>query len=165
MIKIYFDTEFTDLVGIETDIKLISAGFVASDGRELYFELVDHYHLDDCSAFVHESVLPLLDAAKYGMPARQAAQTMKAWIESFVGPVGLVSDAPAFDWPLIRDLFDQHRCWSSNLAGTPLHVNAGNLQQGIENFFQYQPIAIRHHALWDARALAHAAKVMDEYRE
>ena len=37
---VYFDTEFTDLTDAFGPIKLISAGFVAEDGRELYFDPV-----------------------------------------------------------------------------------------------------------------------------
>jgi len=32
------------------------------------------------------------------------------------------------------------------------------VEDKIEHYFEYQPLAIRHHALWDARALASAFK-------
>ncbi|MDP1872049.1 MAG: hypothetical protein Q8K61_10550 [Gallionella sp.] len=55
---IFFDTEFTEL-GI--DPKLISIGLISEDGtREFYAELSDTYQPTDCSAFVHEAVLPHL---------------------------------------------------------------------------------------------------------
>ncbi len=37
--KIFLDTEFTDLTDKFRPIRLISAGFVAQNGSEFYFEL------------------------------------------------------------------------------------------------------------------------------
>lgn len=161
-ITVYFDTEFTDLVAIEYDIRLISAGFVAPDGREFYFELSDNYKEDECSLFVVEGVLPHLDIGKHGMTCAQAAAKLSAWLEAFGEPVRLATDAPGYDWPLIAELLEDHS-WPANLERKPFNVNVGNVEQEIENYFTYQPMAIRHHALWDARALAHAAAIENKY--
>ena len=40
---VYFDTEFTDLTDASGPIRLISAGFLAENGSEFYFELNDNY--------------------------------------------------------------------------------------------------------------------------
>ena len=40
----------------------------------------------------------------------------------------------------------------------PLNVGGYVVACRIENYFEYQPLAIRHHALWDARTLAKAVK-------
>lgn len=58
---IYIDTEFSTLMARIQNIKLISAGFVAENGQELYFELPKNYREADCSYFVSESVIPHLE--------------------------------------------------------------------------------------------------------
>lgn len=156
MKTIYFDCEFTDLVGITHDIKLISAGFVSECGKEFYSELLDHYTEEECSEFVIEAVLPHLDDVKHGMTTGKAAAALKVWLESFGEQVQLASDAPGYDWPLITELLADHGQWPANLEKKCLNVNVGMVQQRIEDYFEYQPLAIRHHALWDARALASA---------
>ena len=171
--KIYFDTEFTDLVGIVFDIKLISAGFVAEDGSEHYFELTNHYDEGECSTFVCEAVLPHLNHEKHGKYPKEAIEQLNAWIEGFGEPVTLCSDAPGYDWSLLHDLFSDYG-FPSNLIRRPLSVNTPDVLRGIEEYFEtqpyavrdpknwdaremaYRPMAIRHHALWDARALAYA---------
>lgn len=159
--KIYFDTEFTDLIGFVHDIKLISAGFVAATGEEFYFELKDNYTEGECSSFVCETVLPALDHKKYGMCEAEARLRMKVWIQSFKEPVELCSDAPGYDWPLLYDIFNKNSGWPVNLIRKPVSVNTYEIQQNIEIYFAYQPLAIRHHALWDARALASAVKAYE----
>ncbi len=171
--KIYFDTEFTDLIGIVFDIKLISAGFVTDDGSEHYFELTNHYDEGECSTFVCEAVLPHLGIEKYGKDPADAIRDLNAWIESFGEPVTLCSDAPGYDWGLLHDLFTDYG-FPQNLVRRPLSVNTQEVMRGIEEYFEtqpyaikdqahwdahemmYRPIAIRHHSLWDARALAFA---------
>lgn len=77
--KIYFDTEFTSLDSI-IDYKLISAGFVAENGQEFYFEMMEHYDFDECSYFVQESVLLHLDNEKHGMTESEARIRLKQWL-------------------------------------------------------------------------------------
>jgi hypothetical protein len=158
--KIYFDTEFTSLDSI-VDYKLISAGFVAENGQEFYVELTKHYSIDECSNFVQEAVLPHLDHKTYGMVEPQARLYLKQWFQSFKEEVVLCSDAPGYDFPLIYDLCHKNKNWAHNLRKMPANVGSHFVEQGIENYFQYQPMAIRHHALWDARALAAAVKAYE----
>jgi len=40
-VNVYFDCEFSDLIGIKHDPCLISIGLVASNGKEFYAELSD----------------------------------------------------------------------------------------------------------------------------
>lgn len=152
--KIYIDTEFTDLHGFISPIKLISAGFVAEDRQEFYFE-TDIFEEGECSSFVCEAVLPHLNAKKYGMCKAEAWLRLKVWVQSFKEPVEFCSDAPGYDWGLIYDFFEEFE-WPSNLVRKPVNVNTHAVLQGIEIYFECQPMAIRHHALWDARALAFA---------
>lgn len=175
--KIYIDTEFTDLLGITVDTLLISAGFVAEDGSEHYFELTNHWEEGGCSTFVLEAVLPHLDLEKHGKDPKKAIEDLNVWIESFGEPVTLCSDAPGYDWGLLYDLFTDYG-FPSNLVRRPLSVNTPDVMRGIEEYFEtqpyavrdpknwdahemmYRPFAIRHHALWDARALAYGNGVM-----
>ena len=158
---IYFDCEFTDLYDDVGPIKLISAGFVTFDSEEFYFELTDNYVKSDCSMFVEDEVLPHLNSAKHGMTSIAAAQSLKAWIEDLgFADLALASDAPQFDFTLVKDLLDRYDCWPYNLSkeGVDLKEVFKNvhIDSRVEEYFKYQPLAIRHHALWDARALAKA---------
>lgn len=158
---IYFDCEFTNLYGDEGPIKLISAGFVTFDGREFYFELTDNYALSDCSYFTEDIVLPELDFAKHGMSCVDAANKLKGWIEDLsFEDLALASDAPNYDFALIQELLERHDCWPSNLIKEAVDVIETykhiDIDTRIDEYFTYQPKAIRHHALWDARALAKA---------
>jgi hypothetical protein len=158
--KVFFDTEFSDLLGVVVDIRLISLGFVSDCGQEFYAELKDEFKPGECSTFVHEAVLPHLNLEKYGMSTSEFRVKFKGWIQSFKEPVELCSDSVGYDFGLLLDLYDdahKHN-WPTNLATKAISVNSRESQQGIETYFECQPMAIRHHALWDARALASSVK-------
>ena len=159
---IYFDTEFTDLNDTFGPIRLISAGFVAENGLEMYFELTDNYQKFDCSEFVIENVLPHLDCTRYGMLTTQAVSRLCEWIENFGETVHLATDAPHYDWPLIKELLVVHKSWPNNLFGEPISVDVNSIQERYEQYFECQPVAIRHHALWDARALKTATRGIND---
>lgn len=152
--KIFLDTEFTNLTDKFGPIRLISAGFVAQNGSEFYFELSDSYEENDCSYFVLEHVLPHLKNVKYGMTSAQAAIQLKAWCEGFGEPVQFASDAPAYDFDLIALLLREQKISIDKLDLKCLQLDAYMVEDKIERYYEYQPMAIRHHALWDARALA-----------
>lgn len=159
--KIFIDTEFTDL-NAGDNIKLISAGFVAENGEEFYFELIDNFVKADCSNFVIDEVLPHLDNRKHGMKVSEAMLKLKAWCENFGERVRFLSDAPYYDFSLIAELLYYENLIIENLEVLAVQVNIdfvisdadGSIADRIEKYFEYQPMAIRHHALWDARALA-----------
>lgn len=152
--KIYLDTEFTDLTDESGPIRLISAGFVAQNDSEFYFELTDNYQHDDCSYFVLEHVLPHLNHDRHGTLSTEAALKLKAWCEGFGEPVQFASDAPAYDFDLIALLLHDQKIKIDNLDVKCLQLDAYMVEDKIERYYEYQPMAIRHHALWDARALA-----------
>jgi hypothetical protein len=159
--KVFFDTEFTNLIGIVCDIKLISAGFVSENGSEFYIEFKDNFEPGECSTFVHEAVLPHLGLDKYGMSNPEFRIRFKDWIQSLGEPVELCCDSIGYDWGLFVDLYSDDNVshsWPTNLSRKPVNVNNHEVLQGVENYFQYQPVAVRHHALWDARALAASVK-------
>jgi hypothetical protein len=158
--KVFFDAEFTDLVGIVEDIKLISLGFVGYDGRELYLELHQNFEKKNCSQFVLEAVLPKLDRSKHTLSNAEAAAKVKEWIDGLGEQVHLVTDAPAYDWSLLYDFLEDHQAWPNNLKRSPIDANVHEILQATDQYFDFQVMAERHHALWDARALAAGFKVV-----
>lgn len=69
MRRIFFDTEFADLVA---DAMLISIGFGDEAGeRTFYAELSDTWQLDDVGEFARDVVLPLLDGGTALMTVRE----------------------------------------------------------------------------------------------
>lgn len=110
---IFIDTEFTDL---SSDAKLISIGMIANSGEKFYVELTDTWTYEDCSEFVKEVVLPLLDALERPRPPNNASIyhrltlqecrfALEHWIASFMEPVQFWSDSPSHDWKWIRAIF------------------------------------------------------------
>lgn len=154
--RIYYDTEFTSLEG-NVDWDLISAGFVAEDGREWYAEITD-FNRYECSPFVVETVLPLLDGRlDQRMPGAWFAPKLCGWLASFGEDIELVSDAGC-DWFLVngychRDFADlpfrvQARTWQrSDVESIELAL------QEVEAAFWRRNSGKQHHALWDARRL------------
>lgn len=157
--QVYFDCEFTDLVGIRHDPKLISIGLVAANGRDFYAELSDTWTEEICSDFVLDTVLPELTGGEALMTETECADHLRDWIESFDVPVELCSDSPPFDWPYIEDLFGRYG-WPSNLSRKCIWIDVDDphYYEATERFWQdnLHLGAVRHHALWDAHALRHA---------
>lgn len=157
---IYIDTEFTTLMARIQNIKLISAGFVAEDGQEFYFELPNNYRETDCSYFVSENVTPYLDGGeKVAFSSLDAVTKLQNWVENFNVPVTFLTDAPSYDWLLLNELFYRHGDnFPKNLSHTPLNVASLRVETFVEKYFENNKDEIRHHAMSDARALAYACK-------
>ena len=157
---IYIDTEFTTLMARIQNIKLISAGFVEEDGQEFYFELPNNYRKTDCSYFVSENVIPYLDGGEnVAFSSLDAVTKLKGWVENFNMPVTFLTDAPSYDWLLLNELFYRHGDnFPKNLSPNPLNVRSERVETFIAKYFEDNKYAKRHHALWDARALAYACK-------
>jgi hypothetical protein len=151
---VYIDTEFTDLYADNGPIRLISAGFVAENGQELYFELTDNYEVIDCSEFVLENVLTYLDHGKYGLTTAEAALKLKAWCEGLGGRIQFATDAPMYDYKLIAEMLFYQSVIIENLDMQALYFNAVDIEYKIQKYFEENPDAYRHNALADARALA-----------
>lgn len=159
MIKIFYDTEFTSLGSI-VEPHLISIGMIAEDGREFYAELTDTWERGECSDFVIEAVLPLLQGGQYRMGLHQLKCRLAEWIEGFEEEVVLVSDA-GFDWDWIVYIFDQPLLWPKNLvrlravsteslSGERLH----DYNNAYWKFFEETvPRPAAHHSLNDAKAI------------
>ncbi len=153
---IFFDTEFHDLVKTP---KLISIGLVSEDSREFYGELSDTYEADECSEFVQETVLPLLEGGDVLMSRAQLRGRLKDWLESFGEPVSLATDSLAWDWPRMHELFPTPKDWPANVDRRPLLLSMnymndyGKFEEAVEEAFA-TGILRRHHALDDAKANA-----------
>jgi hypothetical protein len=72
----FLDTEYTGLR--QPTPKLISLGMVCEDGRrEFYVELADTWRHEDCSDFVKQEVLPLLQGE--AVPFLVARERLGTW--------------------------------------------------------------------------------------
>lgn len=154
--RIYFDTEFTTMDAL-AECELISAGFVAEDGREWYAELTD-FRTSECSAFVHERVLPQLGApGTLRLTSDEIGPRLAEWLATFGEPIDLVTDY-AGDWYLLNDyarfsfkaLPNQVRGQVWQRLEHPLVVPA--LIEAEAGFWSTHP-GRQHHALYDARRL------------
>ncbi len=151
--RVFADTEFTSSFG---DGVLISAGLVTEDGRECYVELADGWTLDECTPFVHDVVLPLLDrnsSTTFGTEA--AADFVAAWLQ-ILGDVEINVDAR--DDEYLLKLLLGHRAEDLSIAWRYLTWESGaealEFDRHVEALFYN--VSRRHHALVDARVLRDA---------
>lgn len=164
MTSVFFDTEFSSLEKNGTQA-LISIGCVAEDGREFYVELSNTWHPANCSDFVVQNVLPLLNGGECRITEAELAVRLKDWIEGLTEKeVILRSDQPRIDWQWVEQLFQFHGCWPKNLrrkCGTIYfnHDYQINRYQAALREYWKANTARQHHALVDAKSLLFAWKV------
>ena len=149
MRTLFLDTEFTSLTA---DYRLISLALVDAADAELYVELSDGWSPADCSTFVHEIVLPQLDLARHGRSRAEAANELRAFLAGY-GEVEIVSDALAWDWPLLLELL--------GADGLPKHVRC---REDAELLSDLGEADIPHHALLDARLMSGAEQRRQQKR-
>jgi len=148
MIRLFVDTEFTDLI----DCELLSIGVVSADGREFYMERND-VDLSRCGDFCRVAVLPQLgkDPSAVGTEL-ETAFTLKNWLISFLpdAPVVVSVDHPT-DWELFAYLVRDEQTLK-----VPAWIRAQSIRNALDprDIEQYWKIHGRraHHALHDARA-------------
>lgn len=174
--KVYLDTEFTQLRQPNKETKLISIGLVTADfDRSFYAELTDNYDISDCSDFVVEGVMPLLDAPELPeqidyknvyakMTKAQCREHLAYWIAAIQEHVEINSDAPSYDWPLLTDLF-KGQAWPINLFREcrncyPSSINEFLYREVEEKLFN-GTLFRRHHALHDAKVMAISHRVVE----
>lgn len=145
--RIYLDTEFTSLNRYRA--QLISLALVVPEGPEFYVELTDTWTLADCSPFVTNTVLPLLDHGVYGRTTDHARAELLAFLQA-LGTVEIITDAPDHDWPLLL--------WLAGPAGLPANVHPEPGLLSIDLDADYASEEPPHHALQDARLLAALAE-------
>lgn len=149
MIRIFFDTEFTDLI---VDPQLISIGLIDESGeRVFYAELSDTYRLADVGDFAREAVLPQLEGGAIRLTMAELREQLKAWLEAFGEPVKLATDSLSWDWPWIQEIFEDMATWPPNLDGKPL-ILAQETEFNLATERAFAGGLCRHHALDDAKA-------------
>ena len=145
---VYLDTEFTDF----TNARLISLGMVAANGETLYLEINDTWTRADCSEFVREVVLPLLEGGEHACTAAEADRRTRAFLERVAAESGvmLISDSEI-------DLVLLVRVWGEAgkpAVGTDAAVITLGMPQEMAREDAYEALQLRrHHALDDAIAL------------
>lgn len=147
-LKVFIDTEFTDFV----DPQLISIGLVAETGEEFYAELP--YDIQACSAFVRETVLPLLG---YAPDAEVSKDVLYAKITEWLRIVRSRSDVIEIcydyqtDWDLFYDVLGgQVPAWCMR------RLVADRIGELLRYEFHQKNRLPEHHALNDARANCYA---------
>ena len=161
-VKVYFDTEFTKFQDMRSEPKLISIGCVAWSGEEFYAELSDTYQVSDCSDFVIETVLPLLERGDKMMLEAQCATRLKQWVVGLGKEVQFMSDSPLHDWPFVQYLFNFYG-WPENLNRKCGYVYQEDQfkQRRYERFladYWTRNHERMHHSLVDARSMQWATK-------
>lgn len=151
---IYLDTEFTSLNRYQA--KLISLALVVPEGPEFYAELTDTWSPADCSSFVMDTVLPLLDHANHGRTTEQARAELLTFLQP-LGPVEIITDAPDHDWPLLL--------WLAGPAGLPANVHPEPGLLSIDLDADYAGEEPPHHALADALLLAALVESWNRQRD
>ena len=76
MIRVFFDTEFTDF----TNMDMISIGMVAETGEEFYKENLDFIQVWS-SEWVRLNIYPLLNHAKFGAKRHEIAMALDEFVD------------------------------------------------------------------------------------
>lgn len=160
LMRVFFDTEFTDLTA---DADLISLGFVSENGPTLYLELSD-WDQGKVSDFVRESVLPrLTQAPEMQLSRREAAAAIRGFLVPLGTEIELVSDS-IWDWRLLQRLLSDP---SGALApGLQVRHRLHSIRDATEMDIFDQAAAPwqrnAHNALADAHALRAGVLAIEE---
>lgn len=141
--RLFLDSEFTQL---KADAKLVSLALVAEDGREFYVELLDTWHVEDCSEFVVNIVLPQLWGGVHASPVPEARNALLEFLASFDEVLDIATDAPQYDWEFFCELAYDDGKWPRNVRNYPTDATT------LEAVNDGGPLP--HHALLDARIIA-----------
>ena len=161
---VFLDTEFTQFA----DPELLSIALVAEDGREFYAERTD-YNRESCSAFVIETVVPLLGRVPGAACTAQAlAGRLCAWFAELPEPAIVVFDF-ALDWHLLAAAMRGHEAHKPPCDfAQALHLDSYAIthpvfEKALNAAFSddWPP----HHALADARALMAAYRAWRPFME
>jgi hypothetical protein len=138
--RYFIDTEY-NWHSASGQIRPLSVGIVAEDGREFY-GVANTIHSFSCTPFVKEHVIPVIGDAtpKY---RSEVGRDIRAFIgddtPEFWG------DYAAFDYVVLSMLMGEFSDWP---AGWPMHINDCQ-QEAVPSL----PSATPHNALADARAV------------
>jgi hypothetical protein len=156
--KIFVDTEFTDLspVGGMNPPKLISIGAVVLDEDRLFYaEASDTWRQADCSEWVCENVLPLLQGNGVLYDHRSLAAAWYNWIKALGRPVSIYASS-AYDHHFAMGLFAETGIPDNLQTAVILHwPNLSARSQSAAEQVERRYLELRggqHHALCDALA-------------
>lgn len=148
--KVFLDSEFTDFL----DPRLISLALVADSGEEFYAEVP--YPEKACSAFVRETVIPLLNQHPNAFcQLEDLGAQITAWLEAVKvkrsnEDIEICIDYQT-DWDLFADALDNR---------VPPWCKPRNVGRNINKLLRYayhkKNGLPEHHALYDARAACYA---------
>jgi hypothetical protein len=146
--KIFLDTEFTDLL----DPQLISIGMVAETGEEFYAEVP--YPDEACTAFVREAVIPLLGRVP---GANCALSDLRSLILTWLSLVRRRNEDLEIcidyqtDWDLFSDALDYRiPAWCQR------RMVAREINELLRYEYHKKNGYEEHHALYDAKANQYA---------
>ena len=152
---VFLDTEFTSLTVRHS--KLLSIALVPEDGKnEFYAELSMSIGEEggwtywDCSDFVQESVLPLMQGGDALMTWYELRENLYDWFKAIPENVLVACDS-MMDYQFLRSIFAEG--WPSNLA--PRYFDLVLIQNPVfEDAAQryFTPERPPHNALTDAQA-------------
>ena len=151
-LRVYLDTEFTNFARPQ----LISLGLVAQSGQEFYGESTD-FAEDECSDFVLENVLPLLQGGEVAASLDDLRVKLFDWLTTLLSPVEIVADFVG-DIELLLKLLristkDMRHCNITQLTVLDGElVGSESFDNALNDYFTSVD-SRRHHALVDARAL------------
>ena len=160
--RLYLDTEFTDLV---TDPRLISIGLVADDYRWFYSEIDSDHWYKKASEFVLAEVWPQMHSYRthFGQETiAQAAKRLGQWVTKLGEPAQIWCDSD-YDWDLLKILLGNE--WPANLErekwvdASRIECAHGMPQAKRDYLLRYGLRA--HHALNDAQALRFAVEAVE----
>lgn len=149
--RVYFDTEFSDLSKPLPQRQLLSAGLITEYGAEFYAELTD-FDLDSCSTFVQDTVLPLFDGSN-SLKRLEFLNRVTDWLNALGESSTLICDTDTDAWILRHNIdlerLKHHISFKVHTAQDPYQTET------LEDEFWEKPenIGMRHHALFDARCL------------
>ncbi|MFZ2220860.1 MAG: hypothetical protein WAV85_19560 [Rhodoferax sp.] len=159
---VFLDTEFTKFSYPD----LISLALVAEDGREFYAERTDYWQ-NECSAFVQETVLPLLGRVPgAACTSKELTDRVRAWFAALPESATIIFDYET-DWHLlaVAMLGRPQKNPPENFA-TPLYLDSYIITHPVfvkaqnSSYTQDWP---PHHALADARALMAGYRAWHEF--
>ena len=150
--RVYLDTEFTKFARPQ----LISVALVAESGQEFYGESTDFVRVQ-CSQFVTENVLPLLQGGDVAAPLDELRGKLVDWLSRLPMPAEIISDFDG-DIELMLKLLrvgakeiERYNIAALTVLDSDL-VESESFNTALNDYF-INVDARRHHALVDARAL------------
>lgn len=168
--NLFVDTEFTDFVHMD----LISVGIISEDGKHEFYAEISDFSRVECSDFVVEVVLPLLEGGACLAPYDVVSARLNAWLQNLGDDFQFVVDYSG-DWTLVNELlratrrdinkglpkvvcamlvpFFDFTCMERGIH-MPNDVNRrkGVLVTAQEDYFNHAD-SRQHHSMVDAKAL------------